>query len=420
MKALIIGINYSGTRYELKGCINDVARVRDMLYQVYGVTSVVTMTDQLPPSNALYPSRENILAQFLKLIETIQPGETGYIHFSGHGLVRFPGNDATDDGGGCMIVPADAIVSRRSVARTPMNPKGKSRRAPSRTVSPVVGSGGEEGEPSPVVPGAATTDLAGTPSPARVGERSTAMMGGRPEIRRDRMIRNDELWEIFRRLRKDASVFIMVDACHSGKIIELPYLMVLNATDSGTSCSLQRSEDRKPEGGSVILLSACEESEESADTHIEGRPTGALTYAFCETIKNQPEITYLALVKAVRAFMDANLPPNFRQVPQLSFSHMTDCTRNFNIAAPGLSTPRGFGPLSSLSPFGKTPALSARSTVSPATSALGYGLVIPGSTRRRGVLLDESATSETLARLSPVDRRTGRPLVFDAYPTFGG
>jgi len=404
MRALIIGINYTGTRYELRGCINDVIRVRDLLFQVYGVTSVVTMMDTLAPSNPLFPSRENICTQLRKLISSIESGETGFLHFAGHGLIRIPNEVAGGpakgadygqgyDDGGCMIVPADAIAAKRRIARSV--PDGASRDVPAEA------------------------------------PRSTAMMSGRPEIRRDRMITNDELWDMCVNLRKDATLFAVVDACHSGKILELPYQMVLNRAEYGTTCSLQRSDDHHPGGGSVILLSACEENQESADTHIEGRPTGALSYAFCETLRNQPNITHLALLKAMRAFMDANLPKEFRQVPQLSFSHMTDCTRMFRIGSPigangdgDVVTPRGVSIVSPAMP------VISRSGASGENTARVMGLRVASGARAVGLLPRALAAEPTVAKIvdptreaSPLDRKTGRPLCFSAYPslqTLGG
>ena len=106
------------------------------------------------------------------------------------------------------------------------------------------------------------------------------------------------------------------------------------------TCSIQRSDRPAPRSGSVVLLSACQVDQKSADTSVDGRPTGALTYAFCETLRRNPRLTYLALVKAMRSFMVQNLPSSFRQTPQLSFSTPGACTSAFRIgAAPRMVLP---------------------------------------------------------------------------------
>ena len=79
-KALIVGINYYGQSYQLSGCLNDAANVRDFLVADHGFQedseSMVVMTDA--PENRdtlLYPTHANMLNAFRWLVHDNQPGD---------------------------------------------------------------------------------------------------------------------------------------------------------------------------------------------------------------------------------------------------------------------------------------------------------------------------------------------------------
>ncbi|KAF8172102.1 hypothetical protein BJ912DRAFT_1047355 [Pholiota molesta] len=61
-KALFVGINYYGQRWELKECINDIKSMEDLIISVYGCKQedIVTLTDDATHPHAR-PTRSNIL-----------------------------------------------------------------------------------------------------------------------------------------------------------------------------------------------------------------------------------------------------------------------------------------------------------------------------------------------------------------------
>ena len=61
-KALLIGINYVGTQYQLNGCINDVSSMRAKLSADFGFTDISSLTDETD----VKPTRDNILSEFTK------------------------------------------------------------------------------------------------------------------------------------------------------------------------------------------------------------------------------------------------------------------------------------------------------------------------------------------------------------------
>lgn len=98
-KALIIGINYSGTSHELKGCVNDAYNVKEYLCRDRGYSDnpgdMVMLLDN--PENRptpYWPSGANMMAAFHWLVSSNNPGDSVWLSYSGHGgQVRDPDGD---------------------------------------------------------------------------------------------------------------------------------------------------------------------------------------------------------------------------------------------------------------------------------------------------------------------------------------
>ncbi len=104
-KALLLGLNYTGTQYELNGCINDVMDMSQVLINNYGFTSnnIEIMTD----TTETKPTRENILNSFTNLIKNAVSGDTLMFAYSGHGTNSKDRNKDEWDGMDEMIVTLD-------------------------------------------------------------------------------------------------------------------------------------------------------------------------------------------------------------------------------------------------------------------------------------------------------------------------
>lgn len=96
-KALLIGINYTGSQHELNGCINDTMNVRDFLVNERGFSDsksdMIIMTDD--PENegtSFWPSGENMLAAFKWLTSYNEPGDSCWLSYSGHGGMAAAGS----------------------------------------------------------------------------------------------------------------------------------------------------------------------------------------------------------------------------------------------------------------------------------------------------------------------------------------
>jgi hypothetical protein len=101
-KALLIGINYINTPYELSGCIEDANRMKNLLTQ-HGFNSFQTLTD----STSLKPTKQNILNELKNMIVNAQSGDILFFYFSGHGSYTYDRNGDETDGKDEMIISSD-------------------------------------------------------------------------------------------------------------------------------------------------------------------------------------------------------------------------------------------------------------------------------------------------------------------------
>lgn len=107
--ALVIGINYTGTANELKGCIRDAEQVYHMLKFDLAYDKVVLMTDE---SHGKYAAtRTNILANMQEMIKNATEGDQLFLHYSGHGTQIHDPTGKERDGKNECLVPLDSIAN---------------------------------------------------------------------------------------------------------------------------------------------------------------------------------------------------------------------------------------------------------------------------------------------------------------------
>lgn len=100
--ALLIGINYRGTRAALKGCVNDVDTMKEYLIEKrgYQAENITVLTE-----DGKLPTNENIRNELDRLVR--RDGEELWLHYSGHGSSTRDRNGDEDDGRDETIVPLD-------------------------------------------------------------------------------------------------------------------------------------------------------------------------------------------------------------------------------------------------------------------------------------------------------------------------
>ena len=104
-RAVLIGINYTGTDSQLSGCINDTNGLKTILTSKYAFaeTNIKILTDDTPTK----PTRENILAAFTQLLQSGVAGDVLFFSYSGHGSYTADLNNDETSGNDEMIVPLD-------------------------------------------------------------------------------------------------------------------------------------------------------------------------------------------------------------------------------------------------------------------------------------------------------------------------
>ena len=101
-KALLIGINYTGTSNELYGCINDTTAIKERISN-QGFNDITIITD-LTTKKA---TRNNILEGFKNLLMNCQAGDFLFFAYSGHGSYAIDRNGDEKDGRDELIVSCD-------------------------------------------------------------------------------------------------------------------------------------------------------------------------------------------------------------------------------------------------------------------------------------------------------------------------
>ncbi|CAN6289247.1 unnamed protein product [Urochloa humidicola] len=165
-------------------------------------------------------------------------------------------------------------------------------------------------------------------------------------------ILDDEINEtIVRPLGRGVKLHAIVDTCHSGTILDLPYLCRLSRTGYWQWEKHYRPNNatRKiPNGGLAISISGCSDDQKSADASGFSEPSsssiGAMTDSFIKAVEAEPGTTYGRLLSAMRArirdgqgsrrlpgrlgsFVRWMIPSSSLQEPQLCSSEMFDIYR---------------------------------------------------------------------------------------------
>ena len=88
-KAVLVGLNYTGTSIALQGCINDANRMKQTLKDKFGYKDVTVLTDRN------ITKQKNILELLDELIAS--KNNTMYFQYSGHGVQQYDrSGDETD------------------------------------------------------------------------------------------------------------------------------------------------------------------------------------------------------------------------------------------------------------------------------------------------------------------------------------
>ncbi|CAN6479889.1 unnamed protein product [Victoria cruziana] len=234
-RAVLCGVSYRSTSYELQGTINDVMCMKYLLCQRFGFTEdciLILTEDERDPSRR--PTRQNIRMAMRWLVHGCRAGDSLVFHFSGHGSQQRDYNGDEVDGFDETICPLDF-------------------------------------------------ETAGT-------------------------IVDDEINEtIVRTLQHGVRLHAIIDACHSGTALDLPYVWRMGRGGlyelQDEHSSLAAGVEKGTSGGEAWSFSSCDDHQTSADTSAFAGDTftGAMTYSFVQAIENGgARTTYGSLMHSIQ------------------------------------------------------------------------------------------------------------------------
>ncbi|TEB20080.1 hypothetical protein FA13DRAFT_1820432 [Coprinellus micaceus] len=118
------------------------------------------------------------------------------------------------------------------------------------------------------------------------------------------------------------------DSCHSGTILDLPYLHSAHGRLRSVSHITKRVRKRGAlDTADVICFSACKDDETSADTFNGSAAVGAMSYAFIRALEQDPHQTYDELLTHLRE----TLIPKYQQKAQISCTLPIELERQFTL-----------------------------------------------------------------------------------------
>lgn len=232
-KAVIVGVSYRYSRYELKGCLNDAKCMRYMLLNRFHFPeSSIVMLNEEETDPYKIPNKQNMRMALHWLVQGCQPGDSLVFHFSGHGSQQRNYNGDEVDGFDETLCPLDFETQG--------------------------------------------------------------------------MIVDDEInATIVRPLPQGAKLHAIIDACHSGTALDLPFLCRMSRSGQYVwEDHFSRSGVWKgTSGGEAISFSGCDDNQTSADTSALSNvtSTGAMTFCFIQAIERGNAATYGAILNAMRA-----------------------------------------------------------------------------------------------------------------------
>jgi len=282
-KALLIGINYFGSKQALKGCINDVKNIKAMIMRNFGFKEedMVILTDDQTNNPPGMPTKANMMRAMQWLVSGARPGDSLFFHFSGHGSRTEDTSGDELDGFDDTIIPVD-FAKAGEIVDDDMN----------------------------------TIMVRPLPKGCRLTAFFDCCHSGSAldlPYMYDRYgkLKNNDVLKLAGKDAKSA-----VESYLSGNVEgALGSLITGVKTFLNGDEVLKKAQQTKSSMGDVIMFSGCKDVQTSADASIQGQSTGALTHALCKSLNANPRQTYLQLMGSVRAIIEAG---KYSQLPQLS------------------------------------------------------------------------------------------------------
>lgn len=266
-RALLIGINYTGSSAQLNGCINDVANMRKFLIDSCGFQAgnITVLTDNTP----VRPTRKAMEDSIRQFAGGAKSGDTLVFHFSGHGSNVADASKDETDGRDEVLVPLD--YTRAGVITDDWLNANMVTRIPAGAVL------------------YAFTDCchSGTMCDLKYNVTCESVFKRGTPNRNTRYVSED--W-----------------------------------TDK-FSFTTERASDTQ---GTVVFFSGCRDPQTSADATLNGQGQGAFTFCFLDTVRQNRNRTIGDLLKEINCKLIIN---GFDQRSQLAVGKISDINFRFGL-----------------------------------------------------------------------------------------
>ena len=276
--ALVINCNYDNfPENKLNGCINDGDNFINALKNIEPDLTVIRMTDTLPVSSILYPSKMKIVRQLFQFVRSSQL--RNYLYFSGHGSFT---QDYNGD---------EQKISRTFSGKVIMNSQS-------------------------------------------IGKDSGFVTN---DVNRLDILIDDDIYKILSFASNKKTIYCFADCCHSGTIMDLKYLNMLLLTkkfDGTDVISILNDVNQQrryfisksfyetaPLPAKIYLFSGCRDNQCSYEDNSTGQSQGVLTTQLCK-ILSYNKLNTLTFKQFY--IILCGLINNPQQVPILSTSHHTN------------------------------------------------------------------------------------------------
>lgn len=291
-KALLIGINYFGSKNQLRGCINDANAMMRFLMDQFGYKKedIVILTDDQRDARSI-PTRANILRAMQWLVSEARPNDSLVFHYSGHGGLEKNLTGEEESGYDSCIYPVDFQVA-----------------------GSIIDDIMHDVLVRPLPPGARLTTFFDSCHSGSALDLpfaySTKGVIKEPNVLRD--------------VGKDGLNAVMSYASGNiGGVMSSLSSAFTKATRGDTN--REQVIIKNSSAADVIMLSGSKDDQTSADTTEFGLATGAMSYSFINVMASQPNQSYISLLNNMRGAMTGK----YSQKPQLSSSHPIDVNLKF-------------------------------------------------------------------------------------------
>ncbi|CAG8554385.1 2454_t:CDS:2 [Funneliformis caledonium] len=287
-RAVLIGINYVNTRFQLGGCFNDVNNIKSFIKKNYGYDEsnmkVLTDSPEGHSDPSLIPTRENIIEAIKWLVRDPKPNDSGH----GGQLVDESGEE--EDGFDETIMPLDFEKNGQII----------DDELHTLMVAPL-----------PAVRLTVIFDCC-----------HSGTLLDLPYIYSTRgVIKETNILSLGGRNLLSAGFNFF-----NGKGV-LDSLKELKSTATKHQKLRFKNIETKSSPADIIMFSGCKDTQTSADAQEAGEATGAMSHALVKSLKKNPHPTYQELLNSIRDVLKAK----YAQKPQLSTSHPMDMNSKFTM-----------------------------------------------------------------------------------------